>query len=279
MGSASESGAELFKVEYFERTAYLAQSPQFYKQMAMAAGFGHGVRDRPGVPREPVVHLAPRHRVHERRRGDLLDRLARGRDGLRGARGSRTCLRRSKDDTASRSSRRSASSWRCPTLPFPRMTLDDGEGAAARARPRAAGRRARPRPAERARALGDRQGEHGHEFVFVTDYPTTVRPFYHMRHAEDPTLTKSFDLLWRGIELTTGAQREHRYERLLEQAQEKKVEIEPDPVLPRLLPLRRAAARRLRLRAHAAADADARAGQRPRGDVPVSRAAPVDSVG
>ena len=40
MGSASESGAELFKVDYFERTAYLAQSPQFYKQMAMAGGFG-----------------------------------------------------------------------------------------------------------------------------------------------------------------------------------------------------------------------------------------------
>jgi aspartyl/asparaginyl-tRNA synthetase len=40
MGSASESGAELFKAEYFDRTAYLAQSPQFYKQMAMAAGFG-----------------------------------------------------------------------------------------------------------------------------------------------------------------------------------------------------------------------------------------------
>src|SRR4029077_2799346 len=40
MGSASESGAELFKVDYFERVAYLAQSPQFYKQMAMAAGFG-----------------------------------------------------------------------------------------------------------------------------------------------------------------------------------------------------------------------------------------------
>ena len=40
MGSASESGAELFKVDYFDRTAYLAQSPQFYKQMAMAAGFG-----------------------------------------------------------------------------------------------------------------------------------------------------------------------------------------------------------------------------------------------
>ena len=61
----------------------------------------------------------------------------------------------------------------------------------------------------------------------MTDYPTTVRPFYHMRHPEDPTLTRSFDLLWRGIELTTGAQREHRYEKLLEQARDKKVEVEP----------------------------------------------------
>ena len=47
MGSASESGAELFKVEYFDRDAYLAQSPQFYKQMAMAAGFGACSRSAP----------------------------------------------------------------------------------------------------------------------------------------------------------------------------------------------------------------------------------------
>ncbi len=63
------------------------------------------------------------------------------------------------------------------------------------------------------RALGGAdQEEHGHEFVFVTDYPAAVRPFYHMRHADQPELTKSFDLLWKGIEITTGAQREHRYE-------------------------------------------------------------------
>jgi len=71
------------------------------------------------------------------------------------------------------------------------------------------------------------QERYGHEFVFVTDYPTTVRPFYHMRHASEPGLTKSFDLLWRGIELTTGAQREHRYDQLLAQAQEKGVEVGP----------------------------------------------------
>lgn len=61
----------------------------------------------------------------------------------------------------------------------------------------------------------------GHEFVFVTRYPASLRPFYHMRPAGEPGLTCSFDLLWRGLEITTGAQREHRYEVLLAQAAER----------------------------------------------------------
>ena len=112
----------------------------------------------------------------------------------------------------------------------------------------------------------------------MTDYPSTVRPFYHMRHPDDPTLTRSFDLLWRGLELTTGAQREHRHDVLLAQAKDKSVD--PGPIsyyldffrygapphggfgfgLTRLL------------------DAAARAGQRARGHVPVSRAAPAAAL-
>jgi aspartyl-tRNA synthetase len=65
-----------------------------------------------------------------------------------------------------------------------------------------------------------------HEFVFVTDYPSSVRP-YHMRHAENSGLTNSFDLLWNGLEVTTGAQREHRYEVLVSQAIEKGLSLEP----------------------------------------------------
>jgi aspartyl-tRNA synthetase len=57
--------------------------------------------------------------------------------------------------------------------------------------------------------------------VFVTDYPASVRPFYHMRYEDRPDTTRSFDLLWRGLEITTGAQREHRFEILRKQAQEK----------------------------------------------------------
>ena len=61
----------------------------------------------------------------------------------------------------------------------------------------------------------------------MTDYPDTVRPFYHMRSDTDPSLTKSFDLLFSGIEITTGAQREHRPEVLQEQAKEKGLPLEP----------------------------------------------------
>jgi aspartyl/asparaginyl-tRNA synthetase len=66
----------------------------------------------------------------------------------------------------------------------------------------------------------------GHEFVFITDYPKTVRPFYHMRREDDPNITKSFDLLWMGLEVTTGAQREHRYDVLVAQAKEKGMNVE-----------------------------------------------------
>ena len=85
----------------------------------------------------------------------------------------------------------------------------------------------RPGPAgERALAAWVRERT-GHEFAFVTEYPASVRPFYHLRPAGQPGLTASFDLLWRGLEITTGAQREHRYDVLVAQAAEKGLSPEP----------------------------------------------------
>jgi aspartyl-tRNA synthetase len=61
---------------------------------------------------------------------------------------------------------------------------------------------------------------HACELLFITDYPSSLRPFYHMRSADDQSVTRSFDLLWKGIEITTGAQREHRHAELTRQAEE-----------------------------------------------------------
>jgi aspartyl-tRNA synthetase len=66
----------------------------------------------------------------------------------------------------------------------------------------------------------------GHEFVFLTDYASSIRPFYHMRHEDDPGLTKSYDLIFNGVEISTGAQREHRIEVLERQAREKGLDPE-----------------------------------------------------
>jgi aspartyl/asparaginyl-tRNA synthetase len=114
-----------------------------------------------------------------------------------------------------------------PSLPFPRVTLEHAKELL-----RAQGHDV-PGPLHDLDPPSERalsaiiKADHGHEFAFVTDYPTSVRPFYHMRYPERPAVTKSFDLLWRGIELTTGAQREHRYEQLLAQAAEKGVDTGP----------------------------------------------------
>jgi aspartyl-tRNA synthetase len=78
------------------------------------------------------------------------------------------------------------------------------------------------------RLLGEYIKErYGHDFVFLTDWPASVRPFYHMRHPDDPSLTRSFDLIAHGLEITTGAQREHRYEILKQQALEKGLSLDP----------------------------------------------------
>ena len=174
MGTPSESGAEVFELGYFGRSAYLAQSPQFYKQMAIAAGL-----DR-------VFEVGPVFRAEPSHGEQIREHF-----------GTEVTV---------------------PRLPFPRLTM-------AQARALVPGSRADFKDERTVSALMTERT--GHEFVFITRYPASVRPFYHMRPAAEPDLTCSFDLLWRGLEITTGAQREHRYDVLAGQAAEKGLNTEP----------------------------------------------------
>jgi aspartyl-tRNA synthetase len=226
MGSASESGAELFKVEYFDRVAYLAQSPQFYKQMAMAAGFGKVFEVGPVFRANPS--FTSRHDTEFTSVDVEIAWIDSHEDVMAfEERWLAHVLAAVKETHGARIEATFETELIVPTVPFPRVTLEHAKELL-RERGHDApgvGHDLDP-PSERALSAIVRE-LHGHEFTFVTDYPTTVRPFYHMRHPEDQTLTKSFDLLWRGIELTTGAQREHRYEQLLAQAEDKGVDTGP----------------------------------------------------
>jgi nondiscriminating aspartyl-tRNA synthetase len=226
MGSASESGAELFKVEYFDREAYLAQSPQFYKQMAMAAGFGKVFEVGPVFRANPS--FTSRHDT-EFTSVDVEISWIDSHDDVMTFEEEWLAhvLTRVKEEHGPAVEEAFETEVVVPTLPFPRVTLERAKELL-----RERGHEA-PAPEDDLDPASERalsaivKEEQGHEFAFVTDYPTTVRPFYHMRHEDRPDLTKSFDLLWRGIELTTGAQREHRYEQLLAQAEDKGVDVGP----------------------------------------------------
>jgi len=82
--------------------------------------------------------------------------------------------------------------------------------------------------AEAEKIMGDYVLEnYGSEFVFMTNYPFKKRPFYHMKPDNDKKGTRSFDLLWKGVEIATGAQREHRFDVLKKQAEEKGMKLDP----------------------------------------------------
>jgi nondiscriminating aspartyl-tRNA synthetase len=222
-GAATESGAELFKLEYFDRMATLAQSPQFYKQMAMAAGFGKVFEVGPVFRANPS--FTSRHDTEFTSVDTEISWIDSHEDVMSfEERWLAHTLAIVKQAHGEQIAERFDTELIVPDVPFPRIALED-----ARAMLREAGHDAPPPghdldpPSERALSAIVKE-RHGHEFTFVTDYPTSVRPFYHMRYEDRPTVTKSFDLLWRGIELTTGAQREHRYEQLLAQAGEKQVD-------------------------------------------------------
>jgi len=216
MSTSSETGSEVFAVKYFDRPAYLSQSPQFYKQMAMASGLEKVFMVGPVFRAEPS--FTTRH-VTEFTGWDFeisyidshFDIMSIEEDLLIAG------FKKAQEDLGL--------VLDIPVKPFPKITL-----AEAKAKLKAAGIKSDKDfdfSTEEEKELGVLiKKETGHDFVFVTDYPIEARPFYHMRREDNPALTKSFDLLYRGLEITTGSQREHRIEILEKQAVEKGMNLE-----------------------------------------------------
>lgn len=215
MNAASEGGSEFFQVDYFDRKAYLAQSPQFYKQMAMAAGFEKVFAVGPVFRAEPsfttrhlteftgwdleISYIKDHHDVMDEEEKAIISGFQTVKD--------------------------SGIEIEVPTSPFPRITMKE-----AKEKLIAAGIKGEKEhdlsPEEEKTLCKIMKEETGSDFVFVTDYHKSVRAFYHMRHADNPELTMSFDLLYKGIEITTGAQREHRPEILINQMKDKGIDPE-----------------------------------------------------
>ncbi|MDD2758540.1 MAG: aspartate--tRNA(Asn) ligase [Patescibacteria group bacterium] len=221
MGSASESGAELFEVKYFEGKAYLAQSPQFYKQMAMAAGFDKVFEIGPVFRANPS--FTSRHDTEFTSIDVEISWIDSHEDVMSlEEQWLEHTIRRVSEDRGEEINEVFKSDITIPSLPFPRIPMEQARSILAELGHTVPPEYKGDLDPDGERLLSDYvMKTFNHEFVFITDYPTSVRPFYHMRHNDKPEVTKSFDLLWKGLEVTTGAQREHRYDTLIKQAKEK----------------------------------------------------------
>ena len=222
----NRSGRELFPVPYFDRQAYLVQSPQFYKQMAMAAGFerifevGPVFRAFPGIDNRHDTEFTSVD-VELSWIDSHHDLMAFEEQWLRHV--VAAVAAEHGDDIA----RTFGVDVVVPDLPFPRIPLDEARAVVDKAEPDLV------QPPGDLDAAGEAAlGRHvaetlGHEFVFVTEYPESTRGFYHMHVDDSDPRLRDFDLLWKGMEITTGAQREHRYDRLIAQARVDGVPLEP----------------------------------------------------
>jgi aspartyl-tRNA synthetase len=224
ISTASESGAELFSVPYFEKTAYLAQSPQFYKQMAMAGGLDRVFEVGPVFRANPS--FTSRHDTEFTMYDMEVAWIDSYEDVMRIEEELLQCVlwaieRKFHYEIEEMFGVEVV----VPTLPFPRITLKEARGWLAEVG-HAIDHKADLDP-EGERLLSKIVLEKfGHEFVFVTEYPADVRAFYHMRFPGTDT-TMSYDLIYKGVEITTGAQREHRLDQLMKQASEKGYNLEP----------------------------------------------------
>ena len=226
-GSPSESGAELFSLDYFERKAYLAQSPQFYKQMAMAAGFERIFEIGPVFRADPS--FTARHMTEFTGVDMEISWIDSHEDVMTFQENwLQYVYARVKELHGDAIKEVFDVDLVVPTVPFPRIPMREAiEILKSRGYVMPADKKGDIDPAGEREIAAYVKEKYDHDFVFLTDWPITVRPFYHMRLEGDETLTRSFDLIANGLEITTGAQREHRVDVLTRQALEKGLTVEP----------------------------------------------------
>ncbi len=214
---SAEGGANLFRLEYFHRPAILQQSPQFYKQMMV------GVFDR-------VFETAPVFRAEKHNTKRHLNEYT-SLDFEMGYIDDFTDIMAMETGFLQYTMKLLASDYAKElavldvTLPgtekIPTVRFDEAKQKVAEKYHRQIRNPYDLEPEEEALIGAYFKEEYDADFVFVTHYPSRKRPFYAMDDPADPTFTLSFDLLYHGLEITTGGQRIHSYPALLEKMEKR----------------------------------------------------------
>lgn len=222
ISAASESGANVFEVKYFDKKAYLAQSPQFHKQMGIAADLEKVFNMGPVFRAEKS--FTTRHLTEYTSFDVEIGYIDSYKDVCKFEQELLKYVLKNINEKYGKEIKKIFDlEVKVPQGDFPSITVKDAKEKLAKAN--VPSKDEGDFSPEEERSLGEiLEKETGCEFLFVTDYPHKRRAFYHMKDPNNPTVAMGFDLFWKGIEITTGAQREHRLENLKENALERGME-------------------------------------------------------
>jgi aspartyl-tRNA synthetase len=223
ISAASESGASVFEVKYFDKKAYLAQSPQFHKQMAMAADLERVFNVGPVFRAEKsftTKHLTEYTSFDvEIAYIDSYRELCVFEQEM-----IKNMLKAVKEKYGEQVKETFGVDIDIPSGDFEYITVKEAKEKLAKAGVSSKGE-GDFSPEEERKLSEIIKEETGCEFLFVTDYPHAGRAFYHMKDPKDPKIALGYDLYWNGVEITTGAQREHRIDVLKENAKERGMDL------------------------------------------------------
>jgi aspartyl-tRNA synthetase len=221
-GAGAEGGATLFQTDYFGRRAYLSQSPQLYKQMLMSTGLDRVFEIAPAFRAEPSDTV--RHVTEFTSFDGEVSWIGDQEDVFPFLEGAVDhAIERVRNDAKADLELLHVSPAR-PKMPFKRLPYDEALDIL-----RGGGKKVRNGDdidTESEKLLGQSLAKEGHEIYFLTGYPTAIKPFYVMADAEDPDYSRSFDLEYKGDEMASGGQREHRYDVLVSRMKEKGLNVE-----------------------------------------------------
>lgn len=224
MGVSSEGGSEVFNLKHFGKNAFLRQDPQLHRELLMVAGFEKIYEIGPSWRAE--LSNTPQHLTEHRTCAAEISFIEDEHDIIKVEEnlimhGLKKVVEDCQEELKTLGVELNVPKLPFPVLEFPKVydILEELGFKYQR------GREDYDKKGEM--ALGNYVKEkYDSDFFFVNRFPFAVKPFYVMKVDEDPTWARSIDLIYKGMELSSGGQREHRYEKIISQAKEKGLETE-----------------------------------------------------